>query len=326
MRRGLFFAFICIVIFGPVRAEEADYPKAMAVLGDSISEGILADYSYENGLRARELFRMIGFLNIRDKEERINAFRKHYAARDKAWASGDNEESIVLSHYRRLKKVAPDLYAQNFAVAGAESIELESQVDQLLAHEKEFGVEFDYVLLMIGGNDLKKDSLERIPSAVQFVGNVETQLRRILETRDFSYIFILGIPDIFKIFEETKDLVVARIFGKPYTCDDLRRRIYNSVLFSQESSGTEWTVKPIFEQYHSGLESLLERLSDEFPKFRFKIHHSYPSGQNAEKIISVDCFHPSEWGQAELAEISWRNGFWPELKPQIPSNLLSKLK
>ena len=58
---------------------------------------------------------------------------------------------------------------------------------------------------------------------------------------------------------------------------------------------------------------MVNRLQEEFPSAHLKTIQNLRSKQLTKKLVSVDCFHPSEWGQAELAEKTWLAGFWPNL-------------
>ena len=322
MKKGLFVLFVLCALAGLAEAHESRLPRAMGSMGDSISEAILADFSFENGLPTSEMWRMVGLGTISNKQARIQAFRDHYAAKGKVWSTGDDEESLVYSHFQRLRELNPHIIAKNFAVAGSESKELSPQVDKLLQYEAEAGIEFDYLTLMIGANDLKQDRVEEIPSALQFIGNIESQLRRILETRNHdTWILLVGLPDIFHIFDQTNDLVVKSILGKSFTCYGLRKTIYGeSPLFESQDSQHRSQIKSLFDQYHDGLYGLVERLQNEFSFVEMKVVDRYETSQTAIKSISIDCFHPSEFGQAEIAEITWKKGFWSNWYPKFSLN------
>ncbi len=322
MKKGLFVLFLLCVLSGFLQAQEIRLPNAMASLGDSISEAILSDFSFENGLPTSEMWRMVGLGTIADKQKRIEAFRSNYAAKGKVWSTGFDEESFVYSHYQRLLELNPKIIAANFAVAGSESKQLNLQVNRLIQFENEHEVHFDYITLLIGANDLKQDRIEEIPPAIQFIANIENQLRRVLETRvGQTWILLVGLPDIFKIFDKTNHLVVKSILGQAFTCYSLRKTIYgDSPLFESQDSKFRSSISQIFHQYHDGLHGMAERLQRDFSNVKIKVVDRYETSQTAVKSISIDCFHPSEFGQAEIAEITWRRGFWSHGYPKFSLN------
>lgn len=293
---------------------EVPLPRAMAAIGDSMSEALLADYSFENGVPLSDMKTMIEIAQNEDTPTKIQMFRDRFAALDKSWSTGLDDFNLVHSHFEKLSEYQSDLVGYNFAVSGSETADLKSQLAELLAVAKEERLVFDYVTVLAGANDIQYESLEEIISPQNFVANLEYTIRGLLQHNPQMAILLVGFPNIFKIFEETRHLQVAGIFGYKYTCDQLRRDIYGpNVGFVHENAEAYSRLKQIVEQYWRGSEALVKRLRKEFPQARLNTLHRYETTQDAYKVISVDCFHPSEWGQAELAEQTWNASFWPEL-------------
>lgn len=310
------FLVLCIAVsfFLEFELDAQNLPHRMASLGDSITEGILADYSYENKMKTGELFSLLRFLQISDIGKRVQAFRRAFAAYDKSWAVGDNQTSFVRSHFKRLQQRVPDLVSHNFAVAGSTSHDLSDQVTRLLASQIETGELYDYVALLIGANDFGVKSVEEITHPERFKANIKQAAVRMLEVNPQLEFLIVGMPNVMDIFEATKNLVVEDVLGNIVNCDDTRKMIYgNYPVFEGRTGPDVSAVDALMQDYVSVTKELVQELQVEYPyayiKFTGRIH----SRLNPRKIISTDCFHPSEWGQAELAEISWRNGFWPDL-------------
>lgn len=312
------FALICSIFIYESSASAKEFPKRMAALGDSISEALLADYSVESGVGTGELLSMLELARIEDKEERALAFRQIYASYGKSWSTGSDDSNIVYSHFERLLEGQPNLEAYNFAISGARSSALKFQVDALLEMQEREGELFDYVTIMMGANDLISPSLEKMTPALEYVANLEDALRRILQKNPKAWILLVGLPDIFSVFESTKDIVVEKIWKREFTCDEVRKNIYgNYPIFHPEDKKTYRAVKALMQSYREGMLSLADRIQKEFPESRVKaIRELYPQ-QNPKKAMSIDCFHPSEWGQAELAELSWGESFWSDSKGPI---------
>lgn len=314
MRGSLFltqFALICSIFIFESSVSANGFPKRMAALGDSISEALLADYNIESGVGTGELLSMLELARIEDKTERALAFRQLYASYGKSWSTGSDESNIVYSHFERLSESQTNLEAYNFSVSGARSSALEFQVDALLKMQEQEAELFDYITIMMGANDLIAPSLDKMTSPLQYIANVEAALRRILQKNPKAWILLVGLPDIFSVFEKTKDVVVEQIWNRKFTCDEVRKNIYgNYPIFRPEDKETYRAVKSLMNSYREGMLSLAERIQKEFPEAKLKaIRELFPQ-QNPKKAMSIDCFHPSEWGQAELAELSWRESFW----------------
>lgn len=293
-------------------------PNAMAVLGDSMSEGMLAGYSLENKPPIASLAKVLWLASRTDHDGRILIYREKLARPDLSWATGNSSRGFVQSHFLRLKKLNPSLTAQNFAVSGSESNHLHSQVDRFLDAEDKGSEIFDYVILMIGANDLAFEVSEDITPAVKYLGNIEAALRRILDKNPNRAVLAIGLPDIHTIFEKSANYSVYKFWGESLKCQAMRRQVYGNktVFFPENKDAYEYT-KTILSQYRTGLGNLVERLQTDYPSAELKFIKDYRLPTNIKKALSIDCFHPSEWGQAELAEMTWEHGFWSDLQDPI---------
>jgi len=313
--RGLFVSFLigAFVSISTVSAEAIlPYPKAMATLGDSIAEGMLAGYSLEKPPSLGTALNLLWLSSDADKNQRMSVFRKKLARPDLSWAAGSNTRSVVKSHAERLQEFVPDLKVSNFAISGNTSFDLAAQVDELLAAEDRQALNFDYVTLMIGANDLAEEDNSKITSPLEYIGNIETSLRRVLDKDPHRYILVSSLPDVHSIFEQSQGFAAISAFGEEIKCGKMRRTIYGpKTVFVPENVDAYNLTKEIMSQYREGLNSLVERLQMEYPETNLRMVRHIPDPLNVKKALSIDCFHPSEWGQAELAEVTWKQGFWP---------------
>lgn len=304
---------IIVVSVGHLAAEEVSFPRAMAALGDSISEALFSDFSLEHPPTTSQIMSMLKLAKqAKDQEERRVLFRARYAKPSHSWSTGQDESDFVLSHYERIKDFVPSLQAYNFAVSGSQSKELGSQVSALLDVENEKGIDFDYVTLMIGSNDLRGDSLEELSTPDVFLNNVGSALRRLLDANPDRRVLVVGLPSIHSIFESSSDIIALSLWTGAYTCADIREQIYGPmVIFKKENTEPYDLSKILAKQYDDGLGVLVMTIQEQYPRaaLRFVRDYGLPLKQN--KSLSLDCFHPSPWGQAEIAEATWNRGFWP---------------
>lgn len=297
------------------KSSEVPLPHSMAVLGDSISEGMLVEFSTEYGPSLNRLLEMLKITSVDTEEERKEKFRLHFAKIEHTWAGGDNPSDLVYSHYERLKEYVPDLKHYNFAVSGDSSFELVNQVDRLLEQEEKDDLSIDYITILIGANDLHAKKVAELTPPHIYSSNLETQFRRILDKDPNRRLLITGYPQIHEVFESTKDVVALDlILGVSYTCKEIRKSIYGQkILFKPEEKENYDIAVSYLHEYHHLLNVLRDRLNEDYPEAFIKTTDTYDSVQDAAKTMSIDCFHPSEWGHAEIAEHTWALGFWPEL-------------
>jgi len=296
--------------------EEYPLPQAMAVLGDSISEAMLTNFSLENPPSTGDFMAMLGIaLSTFSSDVRINRFRNKYANKDKSWATGLNYSNFVYSHYERLLEHDSSIKGFNFAISGHKSKDLMGQIDKFLATEENENVNIEYVALLMGANDLVAHTIDKITPALKYIANIEAGLVKILEANGNRRILIVGIPHIIDVFIESAEMHAINIFGADWNCHKMRTTLYgDEATFQIDDLGLMMQVKNILVQYHNGLENMILRLKNDFVNADFILYRDYDMIQNVEKSLSVDCFHPSELGQAELAEKTWENGFYSSLR------------
>lgn len=320
MRQFSFIGILAMAVsgncFGELYAEPSvPIPSSMAVLGDSVSEGMLAGFSLEKRPTMAQLAQLYWISTENDPIKRRDEYRKNFARKDMSWATGDNSRDLVLSHYERLKELNPDIVAYNFAISGQESFALNEEIELLNQIEMERGAGIDYLLIMIGANDLAAETSLDITAPGAFVRNVENGVRELLDRDPNRSLYFVGLPEIHEVFETSLDYVVYDLWGDDIKCRGMRKQIYGpKTIFLPENDIEYAYTKDVLREYRLGLESMALRLGYEFPEARIKYIRSVGKPMNVRKALSIDCFHPSEWGQAELAEITWNAGFWPQVQ------------
>ena len=286
-------------------------PRAMAVLGDSFSEGMLADFSIERPPTVSQLLHMFSLFS----EGGMEGVREVYASKKKSWATGFDPDDIVFSHLERLQQLDPEIEGFNFAVSGARVQDLEEQLTRFFEKEEELGYSIDYVVIMIGANDLGGLTLEDVLSPLEYIGGLEARIRDILESDPNRRFVVMGLPNIFWVFDETASVDTYNFLGMSISCEKMRSIIYGKrAMFYRDVEDVDDALNQTFDAYHGGMREMLYRLGKEYPEADFKPIQYYDIVQNPKKALSIDCFHPSPWGQAEIAESSWFLGFWGDLE------------
>ncbi len=318
-----FLRLICLVtlLIGVARTEAEEtffppLPQAMAVLGDSMSEGMFAEFSLEKRPSASQLATLLWITSDKDPARRMLGYRKYFARKEMSWATGHRSDDLVLSHYERLKALRPDIRAYNFAISGSETEELQGELEALFQTEETEGLNFDYVLFMMGANDLAAENASQIVPAERYLENIENAIRKLLHRNSLRAILFVGLPDVHTVFERSQDFVAYKYWYDELKCGSMRKKVYGNKSIFNPSNPVEYeATKRILQQYRLGLSDLVTRLSMEYPESALLYIQDYRLPTNIKKALSIDCFHPSEWGQAELAELTWMHGFWPQIQP-----------
>jgi len=320
MKRILFVVAVSFssILWLHVSAQSANdgvpLPQAQAVLGDSISEGMLVQFSIERPPLFRQIAGMMMVaLYSKSQKDKLKTFREKYVRKESAWATGGDVSDLVFSHFERLKEIIPDFKGFNFAISGETSHDLARQVRTLLKKEEELGYTIDYLTIFIGANDLQGEELKDLTSPFVFLKNVENSLRMILDKDEDRRILLVGLPSVFEIFEETKDTIAYTLLNEEFKCSKIRKLLYGNNLLFRTEDKDYFRVRALVRQYDRGVDYLVARLSDEYPLSDLKFVYNYLTLAQFKKALSIDCFHPSRWGQAQIAEVTWELGFWPDL-------------
>lgn len=315
---GLLFTFSLSLISSSAHAEivrtKVPLPQGMAVLGDSLSEAMLADYDKENPPSKATLLHMLSIAIRYKKGQRIPAFRKSYARPQSSWSGGSDDQDVTRSHYERLKEHQPDLKLFRFARSGSHTKDLISQAAAVVTVQNEQNLNVDYVTILIGANDFAKDFIEQVIPVDEAIDNVRRSIKILLDYNANTKILLVGLPPIQDVFETTYHDIIFEMFNTEYSCSYMRSLIYNNNIIFRPEDPDYQNVFNRMTEYDDQLVTLVEELKADYPHVFLKSVHAYSPTQNLMKSLSIDCFHLSHFGHSEIAEITWLKGFWPELE------------
>lgn len=211
-----------------------------------------------------------------------------------SWATGDAPEGGVRSHYQRLVELEPAMRGNNYNLArgGARMGHARRQARRAV----KLGV--DYVTILLGGNDLCGRRAGDVTPGEEF----EQQFLEALQVLDRGVpelrVYVLSVPNIYGVWESLRDDPVAsEMWAMTRTCRAL--------------AGTTATTVAAFRDHNLAYNDILEAVSRRFDRCRFDDYAVYQQAYDPEHL-SLDFFHPSHAGQRQLAEVSWRAGYWGE--------------
>jgi lysophospholipase L1-like esterase len=216
-------------------------------------------------------------------------------AAEHSWATGDADDE-VLSHYERLSAAQPAItgHFSNNSVPGAKMVDALAQADVTVSQKP------DYVVFLMGANDICTGNAASMTSTADFESQFTAALDRLTTGLPSASIFVVSIPNLTNLWEvEHDNLIATTIWTNGGICQ--------SVLSDSEPDRAAAGARNV------EFNSILERVCAAHPRCRFDGNSVYDYGFSADEVGPLDHFHPSEQGQAALADVSWDAGYWPEI-------------
>uniref|UniRef100_UPI00398EC5B8 phospholipase B1, membrane-associated n=1 Tax=Pristiophorus japonicus TaxID=55135 RepID=UPI00398EC5B8 len=277
--------------------------KVVAAMGDSLTVAF--------GARAKNLF------ELRIQYQGV------------AWSiGGDKLLEIVTTFPNVLKKFNPNIYGFatgtgkwksrfNVAVAGAKANDMPKQAHtliQLMKNSSEINFEQDWkvITLLIGANDLCEYCMNKETySANNYMNHIQEALDILHKQIPRVFINVMQIPELNGL---------RRIKKNSIGCALLQKTMCACFLNPRENSPELHEIMRVNRDYQTKLNTLIYSgkydTSEDFtvvlqPYFSNTIVSLNSIGQPDLSFFSVDCFHLSERGHAEMAIGLWNNMLEP---------------
>lgn len=215
----------------------------------------------------------------------------------RSWATGLNPDDGIESHAERLTGAGAlqgEIY--NNSVPGAT---VADAVEQARAAVEQ---RVDYVVVLIGANDVCATGTG-VPTTA---GSFGRSFTRVMDTLTSGLpnasIYIVSIPNIYRLWEiGSEEPLTQQLWDGLGIC--------RPVLSSALSEGERRVALETNEAFNT----ILERGCAAHANCRYDGGAIFDFRFEAEHVGPLDRFHPSTEGQAALAEVSWTQGFWPEI-------------
>lgn len=259
-------------------AAKAGYPNSIAATGDSITRAF-----------------NLGTIPFTDAPSR-------------SWATGT--DSRVSSHYSRILAANPAIQGRNFndAVTGARMRDLNAQATRVTTQNA------DYVLVLMGANDVCRSSEAAMTPVADFRTQYRSALRTLSTGLPDARIYVLSIPDVYRLWAVLKNNFVARLVWD--TFDICQSMLARPLSTAQADVDRRERVRQREIAFNRELESGCAA----YIHCRFDGNTVFNTAFVASDVSSRDYFHPSVAGQAKLAAISWNAGFdFTDQSPPISS-------
>ncbi len=210
-----------------------------------------------------------------------------------SWATGKSRDDVS-SHYERLLARHPRIEGRsyNLSISGARMSSAPAQARRAVARRVE------YVTILLGANDLCAWSRHGITSEASFVRSFRRSLEILTEGLPEARIFVASIPNVARLWDLFHDdpLVVAA-WDYMGTC---------RAMLSSKASERD---RAFVADRNLAFNEALSKVCAGFDRCRFDDYAVYDHPYTRD-YVSIDFFHPSLVGQRQLAEVTWRAGYW----------------
>jgi lysophospholipase L1-like esterase len=262
---SLLLALILLITLPLPVSAQLPLPNSMAALGDSIT------IAYNTGS-----FPFTG-------------------APQNSWSTGTN--STVNSMYLRFSRLNRRIVGKytNLGVSGAKVADLNAQAAKISSKT-------EYVTILIGANDVCASSESTMTSTTAFQGSLTTALNTIKSRAPRAQIYIVSIPNIYRLWEVLKGSAGARSAWTTYQiCQSM---LANPTSTLQSDIDRRLRVSLRNQEFNNILKAVCE--SGAYA-CRFDNYGAYNTDFLVSDVSTRDYFHPSISGQAKLAAVAWAN-------------------
>lgn len=215
-----------------------------------------------------------------------------------SWSTGT--DTRVLSHRQRLQELTPSgkLTAHNNARSGAKMSDLTRQMEAAVAQRA------DYVTVLMGANDVCTSSEASMTSVADFTTQFSAAIDTITTGRPSVTVYVVSIPDIYRLWEIYKDSFVARtVWNTAKICQSMLANPASTLEADQQR-------RLRVQERNSAFNGVLESVCAAYRQCHFDGNVVFGTAFSRSDVSTRDYFHPSLSGQARLAEATWLAGPW----------------
>jgi len=215
----------------------------------------------------------------------------------------------VQSHNQRISEIFGDSGRRNVVAArnGAKVASLDDQAREAANRN------FTYATVLIGGNDVCRDSIADLPTDYEFTVDAAIGLVELFQSLpDGATVQVVAIPDIKRLYEIGIDKTALGVVD----CEFLWRFTAmgfpcGSMLSPDNTEADREYVRQRNIRYNQILEFLTAIGVRKFPNLFISftdVTFTYPF--SADDVSNIDCYHPSSRGQRLIARETWEAGFF----------------
>ena len=216
----------------------------------------------------------------------------------RSWSTGS--DSAVTSHYTRLAKLnrKKSVSAWNDADTGAKMAALPGQATQARSQGAR------YVTILMGANDACTSTEAGMTSVSDFGADFGSAMGILMDQATPPQVLVASIPDIHRLYEVGKDSSSARNAWSSFgICQSM---LANPQSTQQADVDRRAKVRQRVGDFNAQLAAVCKTYAT--CKYDGGAVFGYPF--ELSHLSTWDYFHPNTSGQAVLADVTWRAGFW----------------
>ena len=217
----------------------------------------------------------------------------------RSWSTGT--DSAVTSHYSRLAKLnrKRTVSAWNDADTGAKMAALPDQATRARSQGAR------YVTILMGANDACTSSEAGMTPVLQFRADFASAMGILMDQATKPQVLVASIPDLHRLYEVGKNSSSARNAWSSFgICQSM---LADPGSGDQEDVDRRARVRQRVMEYNAELAAVCGTYAT--CKYDGGAVFGYPF--ELSHLSTWDYFHPNTSGQAVLADVTWRAGFWP---------------
>jgi lysophospholipase L1-like esterase len=213
---------------------------------------------------------------------------------ESSWATGTAQG--VESHRQRL---GVGVGTHNLAVSGARVAGLADQVQAAVR------VRPGYVTVLIGANDACAPAEGAMTPVDDFTRAFDGALDALVRALPDVRILVLSVPDLARLWEVGKDRSdVRRVWQSYGIC---RTMLADPTDTGAGAQARRDRVRQRVQAYNAAMSAACSRHP---AQCRYDGGAVFDHRFTLDDVSTVDFWHPSARGQATLAEVAWRAGYW----------------
>ena len=211
-----------------------------------------------------------------------------------SWSTGTAWWDGVNSHYERLRTVNPNTTAHNTADSGARMRDAPLQAQQVAA------LQVDYVTILMGANDLCTSSTETMTTVDAF----RADFRTTLQTLDSGLpagarFFVASIPDVHQLWSVYQANWLAQLV---WDVGDVCQSLLSPSRTAEQ--------RQLVRARNIAFNTVLREECAAYARCRFDNNAVFNFQFKKSHVSTLDYFHPSLSGTAQLANLTWAQSWW----------------
>jgi lysophospholipase L1-like esterase len=215
-----------------------------------------------------------------------------------SWATG--EGTRVSSHYRRILAANPAIRgrAHNYAVSKAQVADLAAQARSAVS------AKVDYVVILIGANDLCHGTITQMTSVSDFRTRFDEALRILVSGLPKARILVSSLPNIYQLWSSGRsNRIAVKTWASYGICPALLDKPASTAAADQKRRDT----------FRERLIAYNTQIAISCGTYRGHCRDdggkAYRADFSLKMINATDFFHPNSAGQNALAKANYPGGF-----------------